>query len=125
MREEPTESIRIYLDDDVDSDIYISFLEQLGFEVISPRSVGMSGKPDHEHLAFATNNNVPILTRNRNDFIRLHALTPDHAGIFIVHRYNHLKKDMDITEIANAIKNIKKLYVEFEGQIFYLVHYKY
>lgn len=34
-------------------------------------------------LAFAVTNERAVLTRNRRDFMRLHILQPDHAGIIV------------------------------------------
>jgi extradiol dioxygenase family protein len=34
-------------------------------------------------LAFATEENRVVVTQNRKDFIRLHSLQPEHAGIIV------------------------------------------
>ena len=41
------------------------------------------GIPDEEVLAFAIAEKRAVLTHNRQDFIRLHRLNPNHEGIIV------------------------------------------
>jgi predicted nuclease of predicted toxin-antitoxin system len=61
----------------------VQFLRTFGHDVLTVQEAGNAGIkiPDEEVLAFATNDNRAVLTLNRTDFIRLHRLDPDHAGI--------------------------------------------
>ncbi len=61
----------------------VKFLRTFGHDVLTVQEAGNAGIkiPDREVLAFATNDNRAVLTLNRTDFIRLHRLDPDHAGI--------------------------------------------
>ncbi len=47
------------------------------------QEAGNTGLPDPDVLAFAVSNQRAVLTQNCRDFIRLHCLQPDHAGIII------------------------------------------
>jgi len=45
--------MRLYLDDDMDANVLIRFLQEEGHEVISPRAVAMRGAEDEAHLRYA------------------------------------------------------------------------
>ena len=60
-------------------------LRRLGHDVLTTRDAGKSneGIPDDEVLRFAKENGRAVITHNRQDFIRLHRQSPDHAGIIV------------------------------------------
>ena len=64
--------MRVYLDDDLDSNALIGLLQQAGHEVISPRAAGTRGADDLEHLRYAAAQALVLLTANARDFIELH-----------------------------------------------------
>ena len=45
--------MRLYLDDDMDANVLIRFLQEEGHEVMSPRAVAMRGAEDEAHLRYA------------------------------------------------------------------------
>ena len=99
--------MRVYLDDDLDSNLLISLLRNSGHEVVSPRAVGTRGAPDEEHLRYAAGNRLVLMSANAGDFVQLdrewaenHA---DHSGILIVYRENNPARDMSFREIAEAV----------------------
>jgi hypothetical protein len=53
--------------------------------------------PDHQVLEFAMGQGRAVLTINRDDFIRLHRLRPDHSGIIVC------TEDLDRQRLATAI----------------------
>jgi predicted nuclease of predicted toxin-antitoxin system len=63
----------------------VEFLRSFGHDVLTAREAGNANLriPDEEVLAFAVTNERAVLTRNRRDFMRLHILQPDHAGIIV------------------------------------------
>lgn len=63
----------------------VKCLRDLGHDVLTVREAGKANQriPDDEVLAFATENERAIVTQNRRDFIRLHRLQPNHAGIIV------------------------------------------
>ena len=63
--------MRIYLDDDLDSNRLIDLFRLAGHEVISPRAVGTRGVADEEHLHYAFSHGLVLLTANAEDFIDL------------------------------------------------------
>lgn len=60
-------------------------LREHGHDVLTTHDAGKSneGIPDEEVLRFATETGRAVITHNRQDFIRLHRLNPDHAGIIV------------------------------------------
>jgi hypothetical protein len=107
----------------------MAILKQEGFEVISPRSEGMRGKHDLEHISFATSLGIPILSFNSHEFRVFHenlmADSKAHSGILVVHRYNNPKKDMGLRQIAKAIKNIIALKLPIPNHFYDLNEFKY
>jgi predicted nuclease of predicted toxin-antitoxin system len=63
----------------------VKCLRELGHDVLTVQEAGKANQriPDDEVLTFATENERAVVTQNRKDFIRLHRLQPDHAGIII------------------------------------------
>lgn len=55
-------------------------LRQHGIDVTTTADAGLLNRRDTEHLAFALEEYRVVLTHDR-DFLRLHALGTDHAGI--------------------------------------------
>ncbi len=117
-------NIKIYLDDNLDNDEMIIFLQVNGFEVISPRKIGMSRKQDEEHLKCAILNNSVILTYDHG-FTRLHNKFSNHSGIIIIFRQNNPKKEMTRTLIVRALKNIIDLNLELKNKIYKLNNFNY
>lgn len=60
-------------------------LRSLGHDVLTVQEAGNAGLriPDPEVLSFAVSDGRAVLTLNRYDFVRLHRLQPDHAGIIV------------------------------------------
>jgi predicted nuclease of predicted toxin-antitoxin system len=104
--------MRVYIDDDLDSNALIGLLREAGHEVISPRAVGIRGATDEEHLSYAAAHVLVLLTANAKDFITLHdawrAQQKDHYGILIVYRENNPARDMSFGQIAKAVSNIER-----------------
>jgi predicted nuclease of predicted toxin-antitoxin system len=104
--------MRVYLDDDLDSNALIGLLRQAGHEVVSPRSVGNRGVTDAKHLHYAATHELVLLTANAADFIDLHhewmAQQREHHGILIVYRENNLVRDMNFQQITQAVTHIEQ-----------------
>jgi predicted nuclease of predicted toxin-antitoxin system len=63
----------------------VKCLRDLGHDVLTVQEAGKANQriPDDEVLAFATENDRAVVTQNRKDFVRLHRLQPNHAGIIV------------------------------------------
>src|SRR3990172_9993352 len=104
--------MRVYLDDDLDSNTLIGLLRRAGHVVVSPRSVGTRGVADAKHLHYAATHGLVLLTANALDFIDLHyewmEQKREHHGILIVYRENNPVLDMSFQQIAQAVTQIEK-----------------
>jgi len=85
--------MRVYFDDDMDSNALIGLLRKAGHEVVSPRATGTRGQSDEQHLRYAAEHDLVLLTANAADFIELHeqwmARHESHHGMLIVYRENN------------------------------------
>lgn len=65
--------------------VVTGLLRQLGHDVLTVQEAGQANQriPDDQVLAFAMSQSRAVLTVNRDDFIRLHRISPDHAGIIV------------------------------------------
>ena len=104
--------MRLYLDDDLDSNALIGLLLQAGHQVVSPRAVGTRGVSDEEHLRYASEHALTLLTANAGDFIDQHeewrSLQWEHYGILAVYRENNPVRDMTFEQIAHAVTQLEE-----------------
>jgi predicted nuclease of predicted toxin-antitoxin system len=75
---------RLYADEQFPRKVS-ELLRDMGHDVLTVQETGKAnlGIPDEEVLAFAVSNNRTVITLNRQDFIRLHKVNPNHVGIII------------------------------------------
>jgi predicted nuclease of predicted toxin-antitoxin system len=75
---------RLYADEQYPYPV-VEYLRILGHDVLTVQEAGQANQKisDPDVLAFATEDNRTVVTQNRKDFIRLHNLQPEHAGIIV------------------------------------------
>ena len=104
--------MRLYLDDDVDSNALIGLLRQAGHDVLPPRGLGTRGVQDEEHLAYAAAHGRILLTGNARHFLRMHeewmAQQRGHPGILALYREGNPARDMSLQQIAHAVSRIEE-----------------
>ncbi len=63
----------------------VELLRKLEHDVLTAQEAGNAGQgiPDEAVLVFAISQERAVLTINRDDFIRLHRLDPNHFGIVV------------------------------------------
>lgn len=76
--------MRFYADEQYPYHV-VKCLRELAHDVLTVQEAGQANQriPDDEVLAFATDDNRAVVTQNRRDFIQLHRLQPNHAGIIV------------------------------------------
>lgn len=72
-----------YVDEDVDQPL-VDILTSKGHNLETTRDASNTGQIDLEQLNYAHENNMPIITNNKIDFLRLHQSEQEHSGIFSV-----------------------------------------
>ena len=86
MQAESSLFIQIYTDEHV-LPVLVEILRQRGYMAQSAQEAGMLDRDDEDHLAYATQNGMAVLTFNRNHFEQLArkwaASEREHAGIII------------------------------------------
>ncbi len=75
---------RLYADEQFPR-IVVKLLRDLGHDVLTAQEAEQANQriPDDQVLTFAIRDNRAVLTINRSDFIRLHNLQTNHAGIIV------------------------------------------
>lgn len=96
---------RLYADENFPLPI-VELLRSAGHDVLTTEEAGNSGVgiPDEDVLGFAVRNERAVLTRNWDDFRRLHHSQPDHFGIILC------KEDLDIER--QAIRINEAIFIE-------------
>jgi predicted nuclease of predicted toxin-antitoxin system len=76
--------MRLYADEQYPYPV-VKCLRELGHDILTVQEAGKANQriPDDEVLAFATEDNRAVITQNRRDFIQLHRLQINHAGIIV------------------------------------------
>jgi hypothetical protein len=112
---------------------FVLILRSLGHDVLTSYEAGQAnqGIPDDEVLTFATANDRIIITFNRDDFVKLHRSSINHAGIIVC------KDDRDYAGQAQVLREwllatvnlgdrclrVKKQNQGKEGQVFIVQEY--
>lgn len=95
--------MKYYLDEDLSPKI-AEILRKHSIDAVSAHEIGMAQAEDIEHLKLATSEKRCLVTRNRNDFIRLtvqffHEYR-SHSGVLTIH---HTLPGDNFSRIARAI----------------------
>jgi Domain of unknown function (DUF5615) len=92
--------------------VLISFLQQEGHVVMSPRAVSMRGVEDTAHLSYATVQQCAVVTANVREFLWLHQTWQQegrpYAGILALYRENHPRRDMTYAQIVQAVSRLQR-----------------
>ena len=82
--------IKLYFDEDAMRSGIVRGLQARGVDVVTAMDAHLMGRPDPEHLAFATIQERVLFTFNRSDFARFHTETlrsgQHHTGIVVANQ---------------------------------------
>lgn len=86
-------TIRLYLDDDSLAKALVKALRERGVDVVTTLEVGLDGRDDEEHLAYAAEQGRVLCSFNTRDFYRIHsqwlAQDKSHAGIILAQQQRY------------------------------------
>lgn len=99
-------TIRLYLDDDSLTKALVRALRERGVDVVTTLQVGLDGRDDEEHLAYAAEQGRVLCSFNTRDFYRIHsewlAQDKSHAGIILA-RQQHYSVGEQLRRILRII----------------------
>lgn len=100
---------RLYADEHFPR-VVVEILRSLGHDVLTVQEAGKANTkiPDLEVLEFGTQEERAILTLNRTDFLKLHYIHPDHAGIICRDDRNWENFANRIHQVISQIENFKR-----------------
>ncbi|MCE9532467.1 MAG: DUF5615 family PIN-like protein [Planctomycetes bacterium] len=103
-----------YADEDFPGPV-VAALRALGFNVLTVQQDRLASADDPIVLARAVELGRAVLTKNRNDFHRLHAAVPEHAGIITI------TDDPDRAALADRINAAVSAYTDLAGVLIRIV----
>lgn len=88
-------------------------LRRIGHDVLTSLEAGNAGRavPDEDVLAYAAAQRRAVITLNRRDFIRLHQLNTDHAGIVVC------SYDRDYRRLAERVDDSVRAVEQLAGTL--------
>lgn len=120
--------MEFYLDDCADSDLLISYLQQAGHQVFTPRSERTAGAEDPVHLAHAAAKGYALITKDPDDYTLLHhewqRQGRAHHGILLIYEENIRGKDMEPPDIVRAIGRLLASGVPIANELQVLNHWR-
>ena len=120
--------LNLYLDDDITTHRLVGQLRKDGHKVVIPSECSMAGKDDPEHLLFALQNRLALVTRNAADFEKLHQLVLGcgglHQGMLVIRAEKDRSKHMTIPRIWKALNNLDAAGISLENQLVELIHWQ-
>jgi hypothetical protein len=120
--------MNIYLDDCMDDNELVQRLQQADHTVVSPREASTVGIADQAHLEYAAQHHCTLLTKNCDDFQELHRqwrrTGHAHSGILLVYQDNNANKDMNLTDIVQAIDHLIMASLPIANELHILNHWR-
>lgn len=120
--------MNLYLDDDSADGVLVKMLRAAGHDVVVPADIDYAGRDDPEHMGQAIAGDRVLLTKNYDDFSKLHDLIDvcggHHPGILVVRQDNDKTRDMTQRAIVVAIANLIAHGTPLPDSYHYLNHYR-
>jgi predicted nuclease of predicted toxin-antitoxin system len=95
----------LLLDEDFQAKYLINLLKASNYDILTVSEAGLESVDDKEVLEFSVQQKRALLTRNCNDFLKLHQLNSNHFGILAVYQDSDPLKNMSYQGIVQAIGN--------------------
>ncbi|MGE0599868.1 MAG: DUF5615 family PIN-like protein [Dehalococcoidia bacterium] len=105
-------NLAFYFDDNIAAKPVISALRMAGVSATTADESANRGKPDSEHLEFAAEHGLALVTADEGDFSKLHwewlAMGRTHAGIVLVRQR---------TSIGDLIRALQRLHAARKAEM--------
>ena len=103
--------MKLYLDDDTIALALIQALRRAGHDVRTPDEAGLAGVKDPVHFRQAISEGRSLLSRNYDDFKKLHDLIVQaqgrHPGLLIVRSDGPKRHNMKPHDIVRALRKLE------------------
>jgi predicted nuclease of predicted toxin-antitoxin system len=113
--------MRFLIDENISSSRLASRLRGLGHDPVPAADVGLLSMTDPRVLIYSIAQDLPVLTRDAEDFEDLHdlvmAAAGHHAGILIVRFDNDPRHNLTDRGISTALSNLKSSRVPITDRI--------
>jgi predicted nuclease of predicted toxin-antitoxin system len=108
--------MKLYADEQYPHPV-VKCLRELGHDILTVQEAGKANQriPDDEVLTFATDLDRAVVTLNRKDFIQLHRLQPNHAGIIVC------TDDRNWDALAQRIHAVVEVEESLQGRLIRIV----
>ena len=120
--------MKLHIDDAAADPVLAKLLRLAGHDVSLPPDLGISGAKDPVHLIHAINARAALLSRDHDDFRRLHDLVMaaggHHPGILMVRYDNDAARDLTPRGIVLAISKLVASGVPVADEFIMLTHWR-
>jgi Domain of unknown function (DUF5615) len=118
----------LYLDDDIAAVALIQALRQAGHDVRTPAEAGLVGVKDPVHFRQAIREGRSLLSRNYDDFKKLHDLVGEvqgrHSGVLMVRNDGPKRRNMKSHDIVRALRKLEDAGVPIADEYIILNHWQ-
>ncbi len=118
----------LYIDDDTIDTALILALRQAGHDVRTPAEAGLSRAKDPVHLKQAIREGRLLLSRNYDDFQKLHELVVEargrHPGVLIIRSDGPKRHNMKHHDIVRALRKLESAGVPVADEYTILNHWQ-
>ncbi len=120
--------MRLYLDDDCTDRRLVAELRKAGHEVVLPADIGQGGAKDARHMIYVLREQLPLLSRNYDDFELLHEVVRvsggHHAGILLIRSDKKRSRNLSPTMIVACMAKLEKAGAPIADHVQVLNHWR-
>lgn len=100
-------------------------MRTVGHDVLTVHEANLTSRADNAVLDYARQHSRVVLTRNCDDFFKLHQAQPIHSGILAIYQNPDLARNMSYQAIADAVSNLEVTDYSLENEFVVLNQWNY